>query len=322
MKKIKNFPKYSVTKDGKVYSHCRKRYMTLKLKMDGYLVVNLRKDNKPYQKRIHRLVAETYLPKPNNYKIVNHIDGDKQNNKLENLEWCTNADNINHALKTSLLKRNYKKVVQIDPKTNNIIKIHKSVREASEYAGVCMTTMARACKSGKVYSGFKWKYFDSSNYCNVDISDWKEIPNYPDYLISIDGQIYTRKRKNVMKYTKCGKYYRVGLYNKDNIRHKVLVHRMVSMSYIPNPNNYKIVNHKNKDGFDNRVDNLEWTTHTQNIMHACSKIVVQYDSDGNEINRYPSLKYAAEGVSGSISPISVACRKDKIYKGCKWKYVE
>jgi len=322
MKKIKEFPKYSITKKGEVYSHYRNRNMTPKLKNTGYLVVNLRKNNKPYQKRIHRLVAGAYLPNPNNYKVVNHIDGNKRNNKLENLEWCTNSDNINHAIKTNLQKLSYKKVIQIDSTTNKIIKIHNSVKEAALCAGISMTSMTTACKNGKIYKKSKWKYHDDRYYCNVDISDWNPIPEYPNYVISTDGRIYSTKYKKLMRYSVCGKYYRVGLYNINNKRHKVLVHRMVAMCYIPNPKNYKIVNHKNGNGMDNNVENLEWTTHTQNIMHACSKTVVQYDLNENELNRYPSLKYAADGVSGSRSPISNACRKGLIYKGCKWKYIQ
>lgn len=65
------------------------------MKNDGYLVVNISGETK----RVHRLVAEAFLENNNNFKCVNHIDGDRSNNNLENLEWCTHSWNNHHAYK-------------------------------------------------------------------------------------------------------------------------------------------------------------------------------------------------------------------------------
>lgn len=71
---------------------------------DGYLLVNLRLNNKSKSKRVHRLVAQAFIPNPDNKPQVNHIDGDKQNNKIENLEWVTPLENNKHAWDTGLKK--------------------------------------------------------------------------------------------------------------------------------------------------------------------------------------------------------------------------
>lgn len=62
----------------------------------GYLRVGLSKNNKRKIFKLHRLVAEHFLPNPNNYPEINHIDFNKQNNRVDNLEWCTHKENIQH----------------------------------------------------------------------------------------------------------------------------------------------------------------------------------------------------------------------------------
>ena len=70
----------------------------------GYARVTLWKDNSQKKYSVHRLVAEAFIPNPNNLPEVNHIDGDKQNNHMDNLEWCTRSENILHAYRTGLEK--------------------------------------------------------------------------------------------------------------------------------------------------------------------------------------------------------------------------
>lgn len=73
--------------------------MKLSTSPDGYYYLTLYKNNKGYTKRPNRLVAEAFIPNPNNLEEVNHIDMDRKNNKLNNLEWCSHVDNIAHSHK-------------------------------------------------------------------------------------------------------------------------------------------------------------------------------------------------------------------------------
>ena len=66
---------------------------------DGYLRIHLHKYNKSKTKRIHRLVAECFIENPNNYPMINHIDENKQNNNVENLEWCTTKYNNTYGMR-------------------------------------------------------------------------------------------------------------------------------------------------------------------------------------------------------------------------------
>lgn len=71
----------------------------------GYLKVSLSKENKRTIKFVHRLVSEAFIPNINNLSQVNHIDGNKVNNHIENLEWCSCKENINHAWAIGLINR-------------------------------------------------------------------------------------------------------------------------------------------------------------------------------------------------------------------------
>ncbi len=93
---------YYITQDGKVWTDCRKngieRFMKQHNNPEGYKVVGLYIGGKQKQFRVHRLVATAFIPNPENKPFVNHIDGNKANNDVSNLEWCTQKENVNHAI--------------------------------------------------------------------------------------------------------------------------------------------------------------------------------------------------------------------------------
>lgn len=94
MKEIKDFPGYFVTEDGIVYSTKHNKLKELKKQNNqGYYSVYLEKDKKQYRKSIHRLVAETYIPNPDNLPQVNHINEIRNDNRVGNLEWVTHHQN-------------------------------------------------------------------------------------------------------------------------------------------------------------------------------------------------------------------------------------
>ncbi len=97
MKEVKGF-KYKVSDNGNIIRTDTNRTLKPNL-VRGYHQVKLSKDSKDYCKYVHRLVAEAYIPNPNNYPEVNHIDEDKTNNHASNLEWCTHQQNKRHSSK-------------------------------------------------------------------------------------------------------------------------------------------------------------------------------------------------------------------------------
>jgi hypothetical protein len=109
-KKIKNFPRYYVDKTGRIYSEKTKKILKEFSNRCGYSVVCLY--NKKYKnggyRGVHRLVAIAFIENPKQKKCVNHKDGNKRNNHVSNLEWCTHSENQIHAYKNELMSRGSK----------------------------------------------------------------------------------------------------------------------------------------------------------------------------------------------------------------------
>ena len=93
----------AITEDGQIWSKRSNRFLKLSLS-NGYLTTNTKIGGRTVCLRAHRLVAEAYIPNPDNKPYVNHKDGNKQNNHVSNLEWCTAKENVQHAYDTGLAK--------------------------------------------------------------------------------------------------------------------------------------------------------------------------------------------------------------------------
>jgi len=97
MKPIPNYPNYSITEDGKVWSHNYQRWIKGHKNWAGYIRITLCKDGKAKAHSAHRLVAETHINNKEDKKYINHINGDKADNRVINLEWVTPSENNKHS---------------------------------------------------------------------------------------------------------------------------------------------------------------------------------------------------------------------------------
>ena len=103
MEEIKGFEGlYSITRDGRVFGHKFNKFLSKKPLSVGYPIVRLCKNGSYTTIKIHRLVAGAYVPNPQNKACVNHINGIKTDNHVDNLEWSTYSENIQHAFETGL----------------------------------------------------------------------------------------------------------------------------------------------------------------------------------------------------------------------------
>lgn len=200
---LDEFPNYDITQDGKVFSlnynnTNEKRELVNKINKTGYAVVGITNSKGKRQFiGVHRLVAKAYLPTTDESLQVNHIDGDKLNNTVSNLEWCTAQHNIRHSFDTGLntghksnVNGNYQgeDVVHAKLTENDVINIR------SRYA------------NGEKVNDLAKEYGLSSFAMNAAISKtskvrtWTHLP-YPEY--ELVGQ--KRQARTVEQYTLDGK---------------------------------------------------------------------------------------------------------------------
>lgn len=131
----------------------------------GYREVILVNNNVRYYKLVHRLVAEVFIPNPENKPQINHKDGNKLNNSVTNLEWCTASENMKHAYKQGLQKPLYakenpraKKVNQYDLQ-NKLLKCYDGIKEASRINKLNPRDISKCCQyRRKQVGGFIWRY--------------------------------------------------------------------------------------------------------------------------------------------------------------------
>lgn len=124
-------------------------------KKRGYLAVGLCINGIAYTKMVHRLVAEAFIPNPDNKPEVNHKDGNKLNNKADNLEWSTYSENLQHAYNTGL---RLNKVIQRSM-SGEFIKEFSNCAEAECYTGFRRQSIARCARKERLsYAGYLWEY--------------------------------------------------------------------------------------------------------------------------------------------------------------------
>lgn len=125
----------------------------------GYLYVNLCKEGKRKTCRIHRLVAQAFIDNPDNLPEVNHIDEDKENNAIENLEWCTSKDNINFGTHNQRMAEKKSKPVIGIHKITGLILEFSSTHEAERQTGIAQGNICRCCnRKYKSAGGYYWMY--------------------------------------------------------------------------------------------------------------------------------------------------------------------
>lgn len=253
---------YKVSNFGRIMNCETDAILSTKCKRAGHNSIGLmcNGDKKKTRQYVHRLVAMLFVdnPDPEKNNIVNHRDGNKENNRADNLEWTSVSGNNQHAIDNGLLKITKRAVIQYDDEDNKIAEF-ESLDAASKETGINDARIVNCCKGKRIHTGgFKWKYRDINPNENpdVDLDEMKRHEDFPNYYIDKSGKVYSKPYKKWLKFQKHNDgFMEVQLANKGK-RKTFLVHRLIAEYYLDGFTKDCYVRHIDGDKTNNSWDNL------------------------------------------------------------------
>jgi hypothetical protein len=245
---------------------------------------------------LHRLVASTFIPNPNNLEEVNHINGNPYDNRVENLEWITRQENMKHFHDNNKFSKKFmRKLLLINKTTGETIDTYKCIQEYLEKTG----SQVKYNKLYTILNGYKYtkkdaatcayyevdentilKFEDNNNnvtYYNPEDNDsiiWKTIKEAPMYEVSNTGLIKHSRLNRIVKGYLINGYNSVNLKLNETENKKIcrLVHRLVAEEFITNDIPDRIyVDHIDTNPLNNHVSNLRWVTPKENMNNETTK---------------------------------------------------
>ena len=264
---IGNAINYEISNCGEVRNKNTNRILKPTL-TSGYLAIGLRINNKTVTSFIHRLVATRFLLCSDETYIVNHKDGVKTNNNVENLEWISQSENGKHAYRLNIHKPTKISVSQYTL-DGVFIREYASLIEAEKETGICnghISSVCRGDRGRKTAGGYIWKYTDYIPTTQPS-PEGKILTGYPNYIITKDGKIYNSQRNKFLALAKNEGGYMFICLSDGKKRTTFSVHRLVAILFLENPNSLPEVNHIDFNKTNNNVENLEWITRSDNMKH-------------------------------------------------------
>lgn len=160
-KPIKGYEElYEISSYGNICIKTKKKLLKLNKNSRGYIVITFTKNKIQKSYSVHRLVAEAFIPNPENKPQVNHINGDKTDNRVENLEWCTGSENMQHCYKNNLQKKRFKRVNQYTL-DNCFVKQWDSLTQIEKELHIKHSKVSMVCNCKRKKAGnFIWRYAD------------------------------------------------------------------------------------------------------------------------------------------------------------------
>lgn len=334
-KPIANFEeKYLISNYGNIKSIKKNKILKKQIINNGYLSTTL--CGKPYL--IHKLVIENFSNEKKS-DVVDHIDGNKQNNCISNLRHTTFSENAKNAyVNNPKMKKILTKVYKYDI-DNKLVKIYNSIAECKKENNFSNSSVIRnASNNNKLIDNYYYKTENKEKInTKIDLDDiikikkdehFKNIENFfnenfKNYYISNYGRIYNLNKRIIMKTLKKVNGYEFITIVSDNSKtFKIPVHRLVAYFFIDKYENKKVINHIDENKYNNYYKNLEITTQKENIRHSHALKINKYTLDMKLINKYNCMKDAANELKiVKYGNISKCCQgKLKSAYGYIWKF--
>jgi hypothetical protein len=277
----------------------RKGQIMTSVNYDGYMRVRVEKK----VLSVHRLVAKHFIPNPENFSQVDHIDGNTLNAHVDNLRWCNGGSNMKNAW-------------------NNRSR-----------------TMSKH-KAPNLLNGEIWKTINNIGKDFYQISNFGRVRALKHTTISIDNKTYYIPEKLITQHKGRADYFRVTLNEK---AHRV--HILVAKEFIKNPNNLPDVDHINGDKNNNSVENLRWSSKSDNMLnavknglrkigsnHSQARSINQFTMEKDFVQMWGSIADAGKhffsenigkSITANVSNIrSVLIGRSNYALGHYWEYTE
>lgn len=321
-KQVPGFSNYEVNNIGQI-RNLHKRILTLKTEEQGYVKKKLIDDNgNKIYKSVHWCVCRTFNGPPYEDKIqVDHINKIRNDNRAENLRWANSTDQLVNRTKSTTNKISYR-INQICPKTFQIINTYNTAKEISIKLKFDSSYIVKSVHNGNLCHGFYWKYEEISL---IEGEIWVKIKRgTKEFFISNFGRIKDIKYERLRPLNK-SEYLRIHIDKK-----MYNVHILVAETFIPNLDSKPVVNHKDCNKHNNKVDNLEWCTSSENTLHAwkngryenCYKKVYEYDAKSNELIKiYKSHTEASFENKIGLSEMHKRIKNQKIVNNKRWSKI-
>ena len=327
---LPEYPKYYASNLGRIRGVTGKIYKC-QPSSNGYITHTVRNiDGQHVKRKAHVLVALVFIANPHSKPIVNHRNGVRHDNRVINLEWATQAENVGPMRISQVRSSSKRRVIQYSIE-GHPIEVWESATEAAYAVNGSKASISVACHDAtSVFRGYQWKYYD--DIVKPEGEEWKSLI-YDGVMIHASNLGRIRGPTGAILGCTTGTGYIRVCVNKTN----VYAHRIICMAWKPiEKSEMYVVNHIDNNGMNNRIDNLEWLTHADNALHYMRSFYIssnrstnhgrrvnQLDRNGVFVAAFATAKEAFDKTGIDSAHIRSVCQgKRKTSGGFLWEYAQ
>lgn len=316
MRKI-GYPNYEMNKQGQIRHKQMKQIITINYKIDYPVLCLTNKEGKRTRPKVHRLLAEMYIDNPEKKPQVDHIDRNPKNFNLDNLRWATEKEQCKN-------KNEPKENLNIGIfmfEDDKYVKHWRHIDLAIQDTKFTRDEIKNSCDSGLMVR--KYRFFPGNYNNDFPGEIWKILVIKKDFRVSDFGRI-ERKGKKSIGNAGNDSYITTTIRNNGQDSY-LFIHKLVLIAFVGKSDLQG--NHKNGNKDDNRLDNLEYVTRSENMLHVhdqlsdkTRKAIIRLDKDGNIVARFKSGREADRHFNYRKQKVMDAVKRGNEIDGYFWKY--